>query len=235
MPVRHRRPRLRPAVGLSSFFCLVACLLVGPVACKARLGPANADDDLREQNLELRTRVDELEQKLARRTAQIDAMRQADAHRAEARAAMPDAERIVLTELKLGGYTGLIDNDGDGTPDVARAYVRPLNQRGRLTPVSGRAVLRVIGLPDIAADAPADASADAGERADARRIAERVYEPADWDDAYRSGFTGTHYTLEAGLPAGSLEGLSGAILRVVFIEADTGIRLEAQAPRSITR
>jgi len=223
MSMSHRRLASTSAFPLSISLGLAACLLAALPACKATLGPANEDDDVREENLELRNRVADLEEKLALRTAQIDSMRQARENRADAARSMPDAEPIVLTDLKLGDYTGLIDTDGDGTTDLARAYARPRNQRGRFTPVAGRAVLQVIGLTDT----------DAG--GEPRTIAEQRYTPTDWDDAYRSGFTGTHYTLEAPLPVGSLDGLTGAVIRVVLIEAETGIRVEAQASRSLSR
>ncbi|MEM1210644.1 MAG: hypothetical protein AAGI54_15390 [Planctomycetota bacterium] len=193
-------------------------------ACKATIGPADEGDDIREENLELRNHVADLEKKLDLRTAQIESMRQAEANRADASAAMPDAEPIVLTKLDLGEYSGLIDTDSDGRPNLARAYARPRNQRDRFMPVAGRAVLQVIGLP-----------ASDGPTAQPVKLAERVYAPAEWDDAYRTGFTGTHYTLEADLPADALDGLSGAVIRVVLTEAGTGIRVEAQAPRSLKR
>lgn len=188
--------------------------------CKARLGPANERDDVREENLELRNRVAELEKKLELRTDQIAVMRRAEANRANATASMPDAEPIVLTRIELGEYSGLIDTNGDGTPDLARVYVKPQNQRGRFMPVAGRAMLQAIGLPD------------AGEP---RMLAERTYEPAEWDDAYRTGFTGTHYTLETEVPRDRLGGVTGVVLRVVLIEAVIGARVDAQAARSIAR
>ncbi|MEM6755601.1 MAG: hypothetical protein AAF586_00405 [Planctomycetota bacterium] len=193
-------------------------------ACKATIGPADEGDDIREENLELRNHVADLEKKLDLRTAQIASMRQAEANRADAAVAMPDAEPIVLTKLDLGEYSGLIDTDSDGRPNLARAYARPRNQRDRLMPVAGQAVLQVIGLP-----------ATDGPDAQPVKLAERVYAPAEWDDAYRTGFTGTHYTLEADLPADALDGFSGAVIRVVVTEAGSGIRVEAQAPRSLKR
>ncbi|MEO0966183.1 MAG: hypothetical protein AAFY08_13825 [Planctomycetota bacterium] len=193
-------------------------------ACKATIGPADEGDDIREENLELRNHVADLEKKLDLRTAQIESMRQAEANRADAAVAMPDAEPIVLTKLDLGEYSGLIDTDSDGRPNLARAYARPRNQRDRFMPVAGRAVLQVIGLP-----------ASDGPTAQPVKLAERVYAPAEWDEAYRTGFTGTHYTLETDLPADALDGLSGAVIRVVLTEAGTGIRVEAQAPRSLKR
>ncbi|MEM9252691.1 MAG: hypothetical protein AAGB29_10115 [Planctomycetota bacterium] len=199
---------------------LLLALLALP-ACKATIGPADKDDDVREENLELRDRVADLEEKLELRTAQIASMRQAEENRANA-AAVPEAEPLVLTKLDLGDYSGLIDTDGDGKPNLARAYARPRDQRGRFTPVAGEALLQVFGLP-----------ASDGPTAQPVKLAERVYAPAEWDDAYRTGFTGTHYTVEADLDPARLDGLSGAVIRVVLTQAESGIRVQDQASRSI--
>ncbi|MEO0587808.1 MAG: hypothetical protein AAF078_09225, partial [Planctomycetota bacterium] len=133
--MKRCQPDPSSAFRLPMSLCLAVVVLAGLSACTARLGPANADDDLREENLDLRDQVADLEDKLARRVAQIESMRAADATAAD----MPDAEPNVLTTLELGPYTGLLDTNADGTPDTVRAYARPLSQHGRFLPVAGKA------------------------------------------------------------------------------------------------
>ncbi|MEO0587368.1 MAG: hypothetical protein AAF078_06995, partial [Planctomycetota bacterium] len=57
--------------------------------------------------------------------------------------------------------------------------------------------------------------------------------PADWHAAYRTGFTGTHYTLEAPLDPAAVVAAESAVVRVAFTQAQTGVRVTAQAARNL--
>ena len=219
-----------PAPGCRGGWALPAALLValGLVlsGCQLNVGAARSvareNDRLRQMNLELQRQVERMEARLELMRGQVASLeQQLQRHELEP---MPDAEVPMLSRLRLGRYTGGFDTTGDGRHDTVRAYVQTLDQQGRMLPVAGRGRLRVVALPDDAEPVV---------------VAERDYGPGAWDAAYRSGFAGTHYTLEAQLDdevmrrlaeagAGGAGAGVAATLQVSFTEAATGARLTVQ-------
>ncbi|MCC6680104.1 MAG: hypothetical protein IT445_04285 [Phycisphaeraceae bacterium] len=142
----------------------------------------NDNDQLRAERLELQRRVAELEQQLQQRSGEIAALRAVQTNGAES---LPGAGAPVFSMIKLDRYTGPIDSDGNGRDDSLRLYVRTLDQLGRMMPVSARANVQMVEL---------------SEGQPPKLYQEKVFEPNDFDAAYRTGLTGTHYTLELSLP-----------------------------------
>ncbi len=187
--------------------------------CKARIGGDTTMGQLVDENADLREQVADLETRLQRRTDELAAVRQqldGGAH------PLPGAQPPTLTSLALGRYSGPLDASGDGVDDTVRVYVNPLDQQGRFLPVAGEALLQVVAIPQ-------DASAEPYV------LARRAYDAQQWDAAYRSGFTGTHYTLEAPLPDPLPDDAGAVTLRVDFTQADTGVRVSAQQPATLAR
>ena len=187
-----------------------------------RIGPRdfrNENDRLRRQNLELRREVEQLSERLALRIGELEALRQ-QLERAEADP-MPEAERPVLSRLSMGRYSGGVDTTDDGFDNLIRVYLRPQDQQGRVMPVAGRAIIQAVAVP----------------REDEPTIlARRVYEPGEFDRAWRSGFMGSHFTLELELdPEQVPEDVSEAIVRVTFTQAGTGVELQTQEAFRIRR
>ncbi|MFP4143848.1 MAG: hypothetical protein ACOCTI_01755 [Phycisphaeraceae bacterium] len=172
----------------------------------------NENDRLRAEVLRLNRQVDRLETQLERRIGQVHAL-QRQANGATAEVEMPDADPPVLSQLRIGRYSGAVDTDGDDAPEQLRVYLEPLDQRGRLLPVAGRAVLRVVAIPE------------AGEP---RVLAERTWGPDQFDATWRSGLTGRHYTLELDLPEPLPEMPGELTAQVIFTQARTGHVLRAQ-------
>lgn len=137
------------------------------------------DDNLLRRNQALVDRVRDLEQRIDEQVLRSEAL--------EKQIAGGDAavQPPKLAAVKLGRYTGSLDLDGDGRDDVIRIYLRTLDEQGRFLPVKAAAVVKVV---QIAADA------------DPVTIVERHYDHETFDQAYRTGLTGTHYTLELKLP-----------------------------------
>lgn len=191
----------------------IACLLLGLASCSAPpRNFVNDNDRLREENLLLRRQVDTLEKNVAERLAEISAMEQ----RLASEAGTIEGARIpALTSLRFGRYTSAIDTDADGRDDTVRVYLLTLDQESRFLPVAGRAVLTLTAI-----------TPDAG----ATVIATRTFEPADLDRAYRSGFTGTHYTLDLPLPDDLPADLTQLTLKAFVTDAATGVTLEHEKP-----
>lgn len=209
------RLQCRPVVsrrlgGLRICAYLCSSVVLFSVGCAGGGDFENENDRLRAVNLELQRERDELETKLDLRMAELEAARQqlsADAPPVEG------AQPPQLAKIAFDRYSGAVDTDGDGIDDRIRVYIRPLDGQGRFLPVSGKATVRLVTIPET--DSP-------------DVLAERTFEPGEWDDAYRSGFMGTHYTLELELPQPPLEGLTQATLHVTLTQGSTGVKLTQQ-------
>ncbi|MAE65087.1 MAG: hypothetical protein CMJ18_12525 [Phycisphaeraceae bacterium] len=180
-------------------------------ACGGPRNFLNENDRLRRQNLELNEQIEKLQAQIESRIQEIDAL-QAQQEQGGAAARIDGADPPRLSRLRFGRYSGPVDSDGDGQHDQVRIYLHTLDQHGRFVPVSGRAVVRA----NIAT-----ANAAPGT------IASRAWEPPEFDQSYRSGITGTHYTLELDLPAGAA-GVERIQLYVALHDAATGLRHAAE-------
>lgn len=152
---------------------------LGAGGCRAKaLGPSANDPlrdenrSLREANAELTARVQELETRLAA----VEAERAPDGIDPEVVAHTPAVRRL---ELKSGSVVEAIA--GEAGRGVARVWLEPVDGRGRFVQVTGWIEVAITALP---ASGPAIP------------IGSVRLGPAEVRDAYRSGFMGTHYTVE---------------------------------------
>lgn len=198
-----RSPRIQ-SVG----FCLILTLLCASLgACANQKSSENEDDKLRAERLSLEQQIDMLQDKLALREGELRATReQLDDPLPPIEGAQPPR----LAGIVLGLYSGPIDRDGDSVYDGLRVYVRPVDQHSRQITAQGTARLRLFVTP-----------ADGEPQA----ILDQTYDPAAFHAAYRTGVTGTHYTLKADLPA---DPPTEATLHVTLTDAATGRAFKAQ-------
>jgi len=212
MPTMRTRLRLIPqAVAL---FLAAACLL--PACSRGPRNFTNENDRLRAQNLELERSVAQLEDALARREGELDALRQ---QQEDARP-LPGVTPPTLAQLKLDRYSGPVDTDEDGVDDLVRVYVKPLDQDGRVIPVVGVATLTLVAITD---------------DAEPVQLAQQRFDADAVRGAYRSGLAGTHYTLELALPADASAGPSTLAVRLTFIDAATGAEHRVSAAYNVAR
>jgi hypothetical protein len=202
--------RVRLAVGGAPLVLLALLLTAcaGPDPAKI----SAESDRLRKENLDLSRQVDELKTKTDLQQAQINTLQQRLETKSKVEGVAP-ADVPAAVTLRFDRYSGFYDTDGDGQPDTLRVYLETLDQRGRFVPVAGRAVLQAVV---ITPDQPPAV------------LAQRDFEPAQFDQAYRTGFTGTHYTLEAKLAAPLPSGVNEATVKVTVTDAATGAVLSQQ-------
>ncbi len=194
---------------------MTRCVLAGVLAIASISGCNSAaiseeNTRLRREHYELTQQVAALKVEAQRRETQINAL----SHQASLTRPAVDgvnlADLPVVTKLEFGAYSGGFDGNGDGADDTVRIYLQPLDQRGRFYPAVGKAVLQVVVID---ADKPPV------------ELARREYDPKAFDNAYVSGFTGTHFTLEtklASIPAGEVT------IKVTFTDGATGATLSQQ-------
>ncbi|MBB6429406.1 hypothetical protein [Algisphaera agarilytica] len=189
----------------------VAALQVG---CSARVGGdgrslSQHNDELRRDNQELRQQIDETQKQLALLESELRVYRED----AAGSGAIPGAVAPVFSGLEFGRYSGPIDSNGDGTDDEVRLYIKPTDQRGRTLVVPGQVKVQLL---DVTGDSP-------------EVLLEKLWEPADWDAAYRSGFTGDHYSLTLALAEELLADRDTLNVVVQLTEATRGTSREIQA------
>lgn len=182
-------------------------LLFAVVAGCGRSGDfLNENDRLRSENLILTRQVEELESALQSRSAQVQTLEKQLGHVAAVSGVSPeDLPRVV--EVRLGRLSGAVDRDKDGIDDTVRLYVLTLDQRGRFMPAIGPASVQLVvltpGEPPVV-------------------VNEKDYTPKQFEKAYRSGFTGSHYSLEIELGAGMPHDVAEVNAKVIFTDAATG-------------
>ncbi len=192
----HRTPHHCLAMLLATLF-LTACM---------------GQRELAQENDRLRERVLELETQLLRTTRE-SAEARARLQRPESPSASArqdvQANTPYVAEITIGRHSHARDIDGDGEPDELLVYIEPVDGWGRF--------MQIVGTLSVhAAVLPADA--------DAQTIGRVQLGPGDLRRAYRSSFTGSHYTVT--VPITSAEGLDadGCVVYAEFVDGSTGLR-----------
>ncbi|NJL32335.1 MAG: hypothetical protein HC898_12360 [Phycisphaerales bacterium] len=196
----------------------------GVVTCLMLLGGCagprdflNENDILRRENLQLKTTVDELNHKLESRLDQIAALEQATNPDRPKLPGVEPGDIPVAVSLRYGMYTGAVDTNGDGSDDLIRLYFQPLDQKRRFIPVAADVRVQVVVVtpgsePLVLADMP--------------------FTTADLDRTYRTGVTGTHYTVEVPLPKDMPQDVREVVVDLQVTDAATGrlLSLERSFP-----
>ncbi len=208
--------RLAMRAGLDvAFVAMLLPLAMALPGCSPRVGgsmsPDDALNDLRHENAELKDEVSQLEGKIELRLAEIEALMQ-ELRAGEGAGAAVAADRPRAVTLKFARYSGGLDTNNDGRDDLVRVYLQPLDQQGRVLPVTGEATVTVARLED-------------GE---ATVLVEKKWTSVELDAAYRSGLTGTYYTLETPLPEGIAADTELAV-KATLVEQGSGVKLTRQA------
>lgn len=186
-------------------------------ACTNARNYTNENDQLRAERLELKSTIETLETRLAQREAEVKAIREQIGETQPTAVEVQGVEPPRLAGLVLGMYSGPIDLDGDRRYDAIRAYVRPVDQHGRQITAVGTARLQLIAMQT--ADQPIT-------------LVDQQYDAQTFHKAYRSGITGTHYTLAADLPD---DPPTTATLLVTLTDAETGRRYAAEKKVQLVR
>jgi len=163
-------------------------------------GRVTAENDrLRKENLDLTRQVEQMKRDVQLRLSEIEVLRQ----QAERQPHVSGADSLVVAALKFGRYSGPIDTDRDGKDDSLRVYLHTLDQHDRFMVAAGELKMQAAVLTP---------------GSDPRVVADVTLTPEQFEHAYRTGLTGTHYRLEAALPPG----LDSITVKVTFTDAATG-------------
>jgi len=196
-PPRHRH-------GVFIGFALLSAIGLG---CQA--GPrnfVNDNDQLRRQVLQLNQKNDQLGQTVDTQLAQIDTLSQRLGDK-PAIAGMTGVDLPHVSSVRFDRFSTLIDTDGDTVPDTVRLYIQTLDQRDRFLPAVGQARFQVLV---ITPPAPPQV------------LANQVVEPSEFDSAYRTGPTGTHFTITIPLASELPQSINEITVKMRFTDAATG-------------
>lgn len=172
--------------------------------------------EIQQENDRLRERVLELETELQHETRQ-NAVLRARLHRIDANAPADvqevEANTPYVAEITIGRLSHARDTDEDGELDELLVYVEPIDGWGRFTQLVGSLSVHAAVFPALA---------------DAQTIGRVQLDPASLRRAYRSSFTGTHYTVT--VPISAAEGFQAkeCIVHAEFVDGHTGVRYVAQ-------
>ena len=172
--------------------------------------------EIQQENDRLRERVLELETELQHETRQ-NAVLRARLQRTDANAPADvqevEANTPYVAEITIGRLSHARDTDQDGELDELLVYVEPIDGWGRVTQLVGSLSVHAAVLPALA---------------DAQTIGRVQLDPASLRRAYRSSFTGTHYTVT--VPISAAEGFQAkeCIVHAEFVDGHTGVRYVAQ-------
>lgn len=135
-----------------------------------------------------------------------------------------------LAGLEINRLSHALDENDDGISDTLEIYVEPRDGRGRFIQMTGHLSVHVAMLP-----------ADA----DAFTIGRLTLTPSQLREAYRSGFSGTHYTIRLPItlkppgttPGENLDSRVGkmCLLRVIYLDGVTGIEHSARREIKLSR
>ena len=206
--IPHYTPRALVAALLLSLGLGVGLGLTGCGPSESTLSKEN--DQLRRTNLQLQREVDDLNRRIEGRLAQLEAAQ--GQGQAEDRA-IPGADVPVLTSISFGAFSGPSDSDNDGYDDTLRIYLVTEDQLGRFIPVAGTASLQ---------------TALVVEGSTPTLLSEKVYTPQQLESAFRSGFVGTHYTLQVPLDAQRVPPRQPITVQVTLHDAGTGAKFTCQ-------
>jgi hypothetical protein len=129
-------------------------------------------------------------------------------------------DRPVCASVEVDGLSGGVDTNADGVDDIVRVYVKTLDGKLRFVQTVGE--LRVTA-----------AVIEPGS--DAATVAMRTLTAAEFDAAYRSGVTGTHYTIELPLGDAAPRGTESLTVRVALTDASNGRIHEAERAVRVKR
>jgi hypothetical protein len=173
------------------------------------------------ENARLRTELAETQRQVAALNAQREELltKLAEANNARQAALTPEvlASLPRVAGVRIGSLSGLAPSDRALAATRADIYVEPFDGRDRFVQIVGTLSVEVVAMGQVAEG-----------KEPPRVLASQVLTPAQVRDAYRSGFTGTHYSVELPFSPPITERKGTLLLRVRFTDALSGREFAAE-------
>lgn len=199
--------------------CVYLCLsapIVFSTGCSR--GPRNFDnenDRLRKEVLDLKSQIQTLESRAAAAERQLEIEKQA-----RPGPALPEGiNRPVVTRVSIARPSRGVDEDKNGHDEVVRLYLETYDARGRF--LTTHATVKVTAAA-VAAGQPAVT------------VATKEFDATTFDQSYRSGLAGTHYTLLVPLTAPVPKGVEQLTVSIELTDLLTGAVHKAEKIVNVT-
>ncbi len=196
-----------------TIFCLaivLTAITLGGCQANAKVSPENAR--LRLEAVELRNKINDLERRNRELEVQLKQASASTGVSDEVLANTPQLTEIVISSLSFAN-----DKAKTGRPNGITIYLDPQDGLGRFMQLAGSVAATVVLLPG---------------GAEPITIGRLEMSPSQVRDAYRSGITGTHYTIEIPiqLPEPGTPGAEEkqALVTLAVTDGHTGQRFSAQ-------
>lgn len=170
---------------------------------------ANENDTLRAKVVDLELQIDQLK----RRNTELEAQARTIV---AVPTTLPEEVRLntpQVAEVSIDGLSFVRDTDKDGRPDLLTVYLTPVDGLGRFVQIVGTIDLTTALVP---------------MRGDPANIGRTSLGPAEVRQSYRSGFTGTHYTIESPIIIPPDAKLDSCLVKIEFHDSLTGRTMTAE-------
>ena len=166
------------------------------------------------ENDDLRAEVQQLKDENAALSERLSTLeRQIKIEQSQKGLTLPEGVvRPVTVEIQVGSFSGGIDTDKDGKDDTVRIYLQTLDAKGRFILTVGSASISIVKIKS-------------GE--DALTVGKIKLNPKAFDQTYRSGLTGTHFTIVCPIQHQQIpDGTTELTARASFTDSLTGKTFE---------
>lgn len=212
--MRKRQATQTPQRPNAAVVLLVLMLAATVLLPGCRHNFANENDTLRARVVDLESQVDQLN----RRNAELEAQVRSDAG---APTTLPEDIRLNtphVAELAIDKLSFARDTNKDGRADLLTVYLKPADGLGRFVQMVG-------SINVVAAIVPV--------KGEPVSIGRKSFTPSEVREAYRSGITGTHYTIEVPINVASEFNDESCLVKVEFHDGLTGRTMTAERTISL--
>ncbi len=171
----------------------------------------NENDRLRREVLDLKSQIGTLSNRAAAAEKQLEIEKQAKAGQAPV---LPQGvHRPVVSRIEIVKPSRGVDENKDGHDDAVRVYLETWDSRGRFLPALATVKVTVCA---VAAGLPAVT------------VATGEFDAKAFDESYRSGIGGTHYTLRVPLTSPIPKGIGQVTVSIELTDLTTGASHKAE-------
>jgi len=215
----RQRGAVHNSVATGCLLLIAAMLITTLAGCDSNKQFLNENDQLRERIAHLEAQL----QIASRRAEELDAQLRKLAGEYPAVSEDVLVNTPQLAEITIGRLSHVRDTDDDGRADVVMVYVGAVDGRSRPLQIVGEMTVTVRLASRVShANTPSKQDEqDEPEYEPSRILGATSLDPTTLREAYRAGFTGTHYTVEVPIEPFARASNNAIHISVTFLDGYT--------------